>query len=51
MAAPDGKIKIIADPSLVIDNSDHSAGKNPYYKPGRDAAEPYPEHGGSLIED
>jgi Fe-S cluster biogenesis protein NfuA len=35
----------------VIDVSDHSAGKNPYYKPGRDAAEPYPEHGGGLIED
>ncbi len=35
----------------VIDVSDHSAGKNPYYKPGRDAAKPYTEHGGSLIED
>ncbi len=35
----------------IIDISDHAAGKNPYYKPGRDAAKPYTEHGGSLIED
>ena len=35
----------------VIDISDHSAAKNPYYGPQRDAVKPFPEHAGNLIED
>ena len=34
----------------VIDISDHSAGKNPYYKAEKDAIKPFFEHGGNLIE-
>lgn len=47
---PNRKIKIIAEASLVIDVSDHSAGKNPHYKTGEDAINPFFEHGRNLIE-
>ena len=38
------------DVTDVIDVSDHSAGKNPYYEAKKDAIKPFFEHGGNLIE-
>lgn len=37
--------------SEIIDISDHSAGKNPYYKSLKNPVKRFPEHGGDLIED